>query len=420
MSQMQYALERVARAPGLGLSRRISFGAVAYALAVAMLGTTLPTPLYGLYRDRFGFSELMVTVVFATYAAGVIGALLVAGRLSDVIGRRRVLLPGLVLSAASTVVFLLAGSLAILLVGRVLSGLSAGIFTGTATSTLLDLAPPERRGRATLVAASATMVGLSLGPLLAGLLSEFAGSPLRLSFWLDLVLLAPAVALVWAMPEPLAPPGPLRLRVQRPGVPAEVRGVFLRVALAGFAGFAVLGLYSAVIPGFLSESLGIDDRATIGALAAAVFAASAVGQTLLTPFFREKALAVGSGGLLVGAGLLALGLGLSSPALLLAAGLVAGLGHGLSFRAGLAAINEGSSPAHRAEAASSFFVVAYVAISIPVVGEGVLAEAVGLRAAGLVFAGVVAALSATVLVLLARGRPAAPAARTSLPPGARA
>src|SRR5258707_15323869 len=103
----------------------------AFALAIAMLGTTLPTPLYELYRERFGFSELMVTVIFATYAAGVIASLLLFGPLSDQVGRRRVLLPGLALSALSAIAFLLAHGLALLLVGRILSGLSAGIFTGT-------------------------------------------------------------------------------------------------------------------------------------------------------------------------------------------------------------------------------------------------------------------------------------------------
>src|SRR5438105_6672664 len=117
----------------------------------------------------------MVTVVFATYAAGVIAALLLVGRLSDEIGRRRVLLPGLAFSALSAVVFLIADGLGWLIVGRVLSGLSAGIFTGTATATLVDLAPPEKRDRATLVATVANMGGLGLGPLLAGLLSEYAG-----------------------------------------------------------------------------------------------------------------------------------------------------------------------------------------------------------------------------------------------------
>src|SRR3954452_21192660 len=176
-----HGLSRGARrsAPG------VASASVAFALAMAMLGTTLPTPLYGLYRERFGFSELMITVIFAAYAAGVIASLILFGRLSDEIGRRRMLLPGLALAALGAVAFLLADGLALLIVGRVLFGLSAGIFTGTATATLADLAAPERRARATLVATIANMGALGSGPLLAGVLSQSAGSPLRLPFWVD-------------------------------------------------------------------------------------------------------------------------------------------------------------------------------------------------------------------------------------------
>jgi MFS family permease len=73
----------------------------AAAFAVCMAGAALPTPLYGLYQQQLGFSELMVTVVFAVYAVGVIGALLLAGNASDSVGRRPVLLCGLALGAAS-------------------------------------------------------------------------------------------------------------------------------------------------------------------------------------------------------------------------------------------------------------------------------------------------------------------------------
>jgi hypothetical protein len=86
---------------------------------------------------------------------------------------------------------------------------------------------------------------------------------------------------------------------------------------------------------------------------------------------------------------------------------IAGLGQGLSFRAGLATLNARSPASQRAEVASSFFVVAYVAISVPVIGEGGLAQASGLRPAGFAFTGVVAFLSAIVLALLARGSRAA-------------
>jgi MFS family permease len=367
-----------------------------------MLGTTLPTPLYGLYRQRFGFSELMITVIFATYAAGVIASLVLFGRLSDQIGRRRVLLPGLVLSALSAVCFLTANGLPLLLAGRGLSGLSAGIFTGTATATLVDLAPPNGRGRATLAATMASMGALGTGPLLAGLLSQWAGSPLRLTFWVDLVLLVPAAIGIWAMPEPVARTNHPRLRPQTPTVPKEMRSTFTQAALAGFAGFAVLGLLAAVTPAFLGQELGMTSTALVGLVVFAAFAASTAGQVALEFVPERVAIPTGAGALIAGMGFLALGLASSSLALLVLGGVVAGFGQGLSFRAGLAAVNEHSPAAERGAVASSFFIVMYVAISLPVIGIGVLAQEIGLRAAGLTFAALVAGLSAVVLILPAR------------------
>ena len=383
------------------LGRGPAFALSAYAFAVTMAGTTLPTPLYPLYRERFGFSELMITVIFATYAAGVIVALVLVGRLSDEIGRRPVLLPALALSALSAVAFLLAQGLVPLLVGRVLSGFSAGIFTGTATATLVDIAPPRRRGRGTLVATAANMGGLGCGPLLAGLLAQYGSDPLRLPFWVDLALLVPAALAIVAMPEPVsASPNP-RLRPQALRVPAQIRAVFIRAALAGFAGFAVMGLFTAVSPAFLGTTLHITNLAVIGLIVFAVFAASTAGQ-LAFDLVGERSMPIGCGGLIAGMGLLALGLALPSLAFLVVGGVVAGLGQGLSFRAGLAGVNAAAAPEERAAVASSFFVVAYLAISVPVIGVGLLAEAAGLRTAGLVFAAVVAGIAAVVLALLAR------------------
>jgi MFS family permease len=345
-----------------------------------------------------------VTAIFASYAAGAVGALLLTGSLSDEIGRRRLLLFGLALSASSAAAFLLAQGLGLLLVGRVLSGLSAGIFTGTATAALVDLAPPGGRARATMVATVANMGALGCGSLLAGLLVQFAPLPLRLVFWVDLALLVPAAALVWAMPEPVAARSSFRLRLQRPHIPSEVRTAFAPAALAVFAGFAVLGLFTAVAPGFLGQILGIENRAIVGLVVFSVFAGSTVGQTLLEGAFGPRALVAGCIGLVAGMALLALGLAVSSLGFLLAGGIVAGLGQGSSFRHGLAAINEAAPAQRRAEVASALFTVAYLGISLPVVGVGLLTEVVGLRAAGLSFAALVAALAATVFALLARDR----------------
>jgi MFS family permease len=380
-----------------------AFAGAAYAFATTMLGTTIPTPLYTLYKAKFGFSELIITVIFATYAVGVIGALLLFGSLSDQVGRRPVLLLGIGFSALSAVAFLVAQSLGLLLVGRLLSGLSAGIFTGTATATLVDLAPGGRRGAATLVATVVNMGGLGLGPLIAGVVSQWGPLPLRLSFWIDLGVLVPAATATLLMPEPVADRSSARLRVQALEVPDEIRGIFIRAALAAFAGFAVLGLSTAVTPAFLGV-LGLTSRAEVGAVVFAVFAASTAGQVLLEWVPQRVALPAGCGGLIVGMGIFAVSLAISSLALLIVGAMVAGAGQGLSFRAGLAAVNQVSPPERRGAVASSFFVVAYVAISLPVIGEGVLAQLAGLRAAGLVFAGAVAALGAVALALLTQRR----------------
>lgn len=406
-SQGLQALRTIAArlaAPPSMLRGSAGFWGVAYAFVVVMLGTTLPTPLYVIYQRTFGLSELMVTVIFATYAVGVIAALLLFGRLSDQIGRRPALFPGLVLSALSAVVFLLANATGVLLAGRVLSGLSAGIFTGTATAALIDLAGPQARGRATLVATMANMGGLACGPLLAGVLSQFAGSPLRLTFWVDLGLLVPAAAFVWAAPETVTAGQGARLSIQRLHIPPQVRATFIRAALAGFAGFSVLGLFSAVAPGFLGQILHISNHATVGLVVFAVFAASTIGQTALQLIPTVAALLAGCVALIVGMGLVAGGLVASSLVLLVAGGVVGGLGQGLSFRAGLAAINEQSPSDRRGEVASSFFVIAYLAISLPVVGVGVLAQLTSLRAAGIVFTVLVALLALTVVILLNIGR----------------
>ncbi|HKT04624.1 MAG TPA: MFS transporter, partial [Rugosimonospora sp.] len=175
------------------MGHRAAAWRVAFAYLVIMLGTTLPTPLYPLYQSRFGFTDVAVTGLYALYALGVIIALLLFGAWSDQIGRRRMLRTGLVLSALSAGAFVVAvtvpsGGPAALLAGRILSGMSVAFVTGTATAALVDLAPPDRRRRASLVAAAVNTAGLGAGPLLAGVLAQYAREPLKLSFAVDFAL----------------------------------------------------------------------------------------------------------------------------------------------------------------------------------------------------------------------------------------
>ncbi|MGQ0616782.1 MAG: MFS transporter [Acidimicrobiia bacterium] len=436
----------------------MAFALVAYAFAVTMSGTTLPTPLYPLYQREFGFSALVVTVIYAVYAVGVVTSLVLFGRLSDQIGRRPMLLWATGLCAASAVCFLMADSLAMMLVGRVLSGLSAGIATGTGTAALLDLARPEARERATLIATAANMGGLGMGPLLSGSLAEWAALPLRLCFGVNLVLAALALAAVALIDEPaetlpprrrlrrrpgsvspaigaasfgLPPRRRLRRRrgrqaagdslrrqeqsdarsrpsstVQQPQVPVHLRPTFAAAASAGFAGFAFLGLFGAVSPGFLATVLGQPNRALAGLVAALAYSTSTIGQVLSSRVADRAALLGGC--VLLAAGMVAVAgaLWFRVVALLIVGGLVAGVGQGLSFRAGLRSVTLQSAPDQRGEIASAFFIVLYLAISVPIVGVGVLAQVLDLRSAGLIFAAAVAVLAVAARARLQRVAPA--------------
>jgi MFS family permease len=379
---------------GVRLRRSAVFLGVAYAYLVTMLGTTLPTPLYGLYQQRLGFSAGVLTVIFATYAAGVLIALLLFGGLSDRIGRRPVLAGALVLAVVSTTVFLSAGDLALLFVGRLLSGLAAGLITSAATATLTELEPRGDTRRASRVSTAAGVFGLGLGPVLAGVLAEYGPLPVRLPFAVYLGLLVPAFAAVWGMPETVtAPSSAPRWQPQRLGVPPRVRSAFVVAAAASFAGFAILGLFTSLAPTFVRRELGIGNLAVAGAVVFAVFGASSLAQLLLHGLRDRQAIGIGLLALPLGLLLIVLALQQRSLALFLAGAVVAGLGQGLVFMGGLATINRLAPADQRGETISSYFVVSYVAIAVPVIGVGFAAESLGLYDAAVAFAIVIGALT---------------------------
>src|SRR5699024_6066217 len=249
-------------------TNRKAFIGVVYAYTIVMLGTTLPTPLYPIYSEAFDLSTLMITMIYAVYAAGVISALLVFGHWSDRIGRKYILIPGVLISASSALIFLSSHHVVGLFIGRVLSGFSAGLFTSTATATLINLAPKHKQTLASMIASIVNMIGLGFGPILAGLLAQYVILPLRLVFVVDLIMLITACIALIMMTEPVQERRKAHWKIQNLSVPKEVRPTFIRAVLPVFAIFAMLGLFAAVTPTFLQEIIGVEHKALIGIVVA--------------------------------------------------------------------------------------------------------------------------------------------------------
>jgi hypothetical protein len=256
-----------------------------------------------------------------------------------------------------------------------------------------------------LLAAAVNVLGLGLGPVLAGALADVAPHPLVLPYLVHVALVGLAALALVAVPEPVGRrPGPVRWQAQRLGVPDEVRPTFVRAAVAGFAGFAVLGFFTAVSPLFLGQVLHETRHLVTGLVVFSVLGSSAAGQLLSARLPERASLLGGCVALAAGVVVVAFGLATALLPMLVAGAVVAGLGQGASFRAGLQAVTGAAPAERRSEVSSSFFLVLYVAISIPVIAVGAGAQVFGLVPTAVVFAGLVAALALAAFVSLLRRR----------------
>jgi MFS family permease len=369
-----------AAAPG-----RVAFWLLALVLTIAMLGTTLPTPLYVIYQGRWHFSAAIVTVTFAVYAAAVIATLLLAGRSSDQTGRKPILAAALGASALSTVVFILAPDVGALIAARIVSGLSAGLMTGTATAMLTELAPAAASRRASLVATAANMAGLGLGPLIAGLFAQYAPDPTTLVFEVYLAVLAVAGLILLLIPETVRVRTRPALRFTGLGIPERGREELIAAGVAGFAAFALLGLFSSLVPGFIAGQLHQDSHAVQGAVVFLLLAVATLTQMAVSRFSSSRVVMVGLSLFLVALALIVAGLAQSAMALFLAGTVAGGMATGAIFLGSLATFNRLAPAERRGQSLSAFFVACYAGLIIPVIGVGVLSGFTGTFTAVMTF-----------------------------------
>ncbi|WP_335941536.1 MFS transporter [Streptomyces sp. PTD5-9] len=379
----------------------VRFWATAYTLLFLLTGTNLPTPLYRGYERLFGFSPLMVTLIFAVYVASLIPSLLIAGPLSDSIGRRKVLLPAVLLAALGSLAFALADNVAWLFAARLLQGLAVGAASGALTAALSELEPSGDRRRAALVSTVASVGGLGAGPLIAGLLAQYAPSPYVLPFVVEIVLLVPAAVTMATLPT--SRPS-TKWRPRRPSIPASMRGAFVSSGTASFLAFSVIGLFLSLVPTYVTKLSGSGNLALAGGAVALMLACSVAAQIAAS---GRQALGIQITGLVllaVGLVLLAVAGGAGSLVLLLAATVIGGVGQGLAFLGGITEINRLAPKDRHADVLSSFYVVIYLGVGVPVIGVGFLATSTGLLTAVQLFAAVVAVLCLLDTLALARKR----------------
>lgn len=372
------------------------FWVVAVTFLLVMAYSTVPTPLYPLYQAADGFPVSTITVIFAAYAVGVVASLFLLGHISDWMGRRRMLVIAILVSALSAVLFMVFTDVAGLLVARVVNGVSIGVLTATATAHLGELRAQARPDENVIVAAAvaggANLGGLGLGPVIGGLFADYLPDPLHLPhtvFAIVLIGLAIAITLV---PETVDA-APRAYRPQRIAVPRGARSTFLTAGFAAFAGFALFGLFTSLAPSILIGTFDQTAHLVAGLTVFAVFGAAAAAQVALGALPQRVQLlfaAVASGSGLV---LIALGAVLPSLPLFIGGGLVAGAGVGALFKNALAAAASVAEPGKRGETLAGIFLVAYLGLAVPVLAIGAALTVVPQTTVLLIFAALVAVVT---------------------------
>jgi MFS family permease len=397
-------------APAAADTRRTLTPQFAYVLVAAVIGLALfasatPSPIYGIYRDLWGFSPAVLTLVYATYAFGVLASLVLAGRVSDEVGRRPVLLASLGALLVTSVLFMLAESVVWLFVARGLQGVATGLALGAASAALLDLHPRRDPSGVGLTNGVASAGGLGLGVLVSAMLVQLLPAPRVLPYVVLFVLFAVAFAGALVMPEPVADRTRIRLTPQRPSVPRSVRGPFFLAGLAVLSSWSVGGLFLSLGPQLSASLFGTTNHIVT---AISVFVLAACGSASQLVLGRHPAWIGAAGGsvaLAAGTAIIVISASTASPALLLIGSIVGGAGFGLAFLGALRALSAAIPPDHRAAVMSAFYVVAYLSLSIPAVIAGIGVTPLGLESTFEILGSVAAALALIVAVEAWRTRP---------------
>lgn len=375
-----------------------------------LASSTAVAPLYATYQRDWGFSDLIVTVTFGTYALAVLASLTVVGSLSDHVGRRRPLIVCLCAQALVMVLFAFAGGVSTLLLSRALQGLVTGASLGAIGAAMVDF--DARRGP--VGNAASLMGGVATGSLLTALLMQFLPAPTQLVYFVlggAFVLQAAGVARL-AETSAMAP-GARASLVPRLKLPTQVRGAVLIATPALVAVWALVGFYASLGPQ-LAQLVASSHSIVIGGAALFVLAGSSAVAILLLHAVEARRLALfGALATAAGAALLLAGVRTSSLPLFSLGTVVAGAGVGTGFQGGLRTSVADAALPDRAGVVAVVYVIVYLALAIPAVVAGVLvvnsslAQAADDLSAAVI---VLAALSSVGLVWMIRRDTGPPAA----------
>ncbi|MDJ0337306.1 MFS transporter [Cryobacterium sp. PH31-O1] len=401
------------------LGRRASLWVAASVAAIALWTSAAPTMTYPLYAAEWHLDATVTTGIFAVYPATLVIVLLLAGDLSDYLGRRTTILLGLATSLVGVLLFAVAPDVGVVFAGRALMGIGVGLSLTPATAAMTEFSAPGKASRAGSIATLATAAGLGLAFLVGGSLIEYAPFPTRLSFWVLAAVIAVVLVFAWFLPRHAADPATGHWHPRAPRLASGFRWIFVTSAIAMTAAFGVGTIMMSLGAQIARDLIGSNNALVTGGILAMFAVVIAVVALLAKGTPAKVAIMLGSAGTTIGMTLLAVAAAQASLVLFLASAIAMGTGYSLLFLGGLGLITANAPARSRAGAISAVYLIAYLMQGVTALLLGAVATRSGLTQALNLGAPAIAILSIAAVaasLLVSRHQPHPAGRRRTSPP----
>ena len=374
---------------------------VCFAMCVGVMGTALASPLYPIYQAQWHLQPSHITEVFVLYMVGALVSLMLLGTITSRYGFFSVLRAGVILMTTGIVLSAVSWGIASFAVSRLLIGLASGAITTAASIGLTQLNTSGDTQRAAATTSLTIAFGFGLGPIVGGLVAQWAPAPLRTAYLPSLVLSAVAIYALFqvripAHLLPAAPAAPLKMAQLLPRLTFPERAVLRPYRLASMGAFCAFGMFSlfaSLAPSFMQKMVPWHGPAISGLSIGLILFLSAAVQFVAQRWMTKKVLMAGYLSLALCNVLLMMNVFAASSLLFALCVLTTALGHGLCNLGGISVVNKVARADNRAGLLATYLVIGYVGTILPILGIGWLSDHLGISKALLVFCGVFAALA---------------------------
>lgn len=358
-----------------------AFAGAALTFAALYLAAGAPTPLLVIFQQEWGFAPWVLTVAFATYAIGLLAALLVVGSLSDYTGRRPVLIAALAVELLAMLMFVFASSIGWVIAARAVQGIATGAATSAFAASIVEHAPADYKRLGTIIGSVAPAGGLGLGALLTGAAVQFTRHASLIVFAALAVIMAAGAVVTALSAETAAPrPGAARSLIPQVVVPRAARRQFIAAVPVQLAAWMLAGLFMGLVPTIIEDLFRLHSGLLNGATAFVEPEAAAVAGFFLGRFTPRRTTLIGGVSILAGTALILGGVAAGILPLLWLGGVIGGVGFGASFSGAVRAITPLAEMPQRAGLFAAVYLVAYLSFGVPAIIAGLLVAPAGLLA----------------------------------------